>query len=171
MSEITNIKEAYSWNLTKIAEAFGIHRDTARKRIKEAGIPPSFNKGNSPHYRLSDVAPALFGSSQSYGDYGGYDSTDSMPPTERKAWYQSETERLKFEIQTKSLVPDDEVARAMSSLIKSIINPLDGITDTLERKADLTPRQANALQIEIDSIRDQMYLMAMEYDNGEDGQE
>jgi hypothetical protein len=168
VAEITNIKEAYSWNLTRIAEAFGIHRDTARKRIKEAGVMPSFNKGNAPHYSLSDVGPALFGVTQIPGECGGYDSPDDMPPTDRKAWFQSETERLKFQRELKTLVPDDEVAREMSHIIKAVINPLDGITDTLERKADLSPKQATAVQAEVDAIRDQMYLKAVEYEADEE---
>ena len=40
MTGITNINEAYSWNLTRIAEAFDLHRDTVRKRLREAGIKP-----------------------------------------------------------------------------------------------------------------------------------
>jgi hypothetical protein len=168
VGEVTNIAEAYSWSITRISEAFELNRMTVRKRLKEMGISPAFQKGNSPHYRLSDVGPALFGSSDRFGDCAGYESPDEMPPTERRAWFQSENERLKFQNEESTLVPDDEVAREMSNLIKAVINPLDGITDTLERKADLTPRQANALQTEIDAIRDQMHIKAMEFDSDED---
>jgi len=168
VAEITNIAEAYSWSITKIAEAFQMDRATVRKRIKSAGLLPSSVKGASKKYSLVDIGPALYGSSQIMGECAGYDSPDDMPPNERRAWFQSENERLKFQHEESSLVPDDQVAREMSNLIKAVINPLDGITDTLERKADLTPRQANALQTEIDAIRDQMHLKAMEFDSDED---
>ena len=168
MAEIINIAEAYSWSITKIAEAFELDRSTVRKRIKDAGLLPVLVKGNSKKYSLVEIGPALYGSSQMTGDCAGYESPDEMQPTERRAWFQSENERLKFQSEESSLVPDDQVAREMSNLIKAVINPLDGITDTLERKADLTPRQANALQTEIDAIRDQMYLKAMEFDGDEE---
>ena len=90
-----------------------------------------------------------------------------MPPTDRKAWFQSENDRLKFQEAEGRLVPDDEVAREMSSIIKAVINPLDGITDTLERKADLTPKQALVLQTEVDAIREQMYIKAAEIGDDE----
>jgi len=168
VAEVTNITEAYSWSITQIAQAFQLNRVTVRKRLAENGVSPVVIKGNSPKYSLVEVGPALFGVSQMTGSVGGYDSPDDMPPTDRKAWFQSETERLKFQRELKTLVPDDEVAREMSFIIKAVINPLDGITDTLERKADLSPKQAIAVQAEVDAIRDQMYLKAIEYENEED---
>ena len=168
MGEISNITEAYSWSITKIAQAFQLNRMTVRKRLVESGINPVIIKGNSKLYSLADVGPALFGVTQLPGECGGYDSPDDMPPTDRKAWFQSETERLKFQRELKTLVPDDEVAREMSHIIKAVINPLDGITDTLERKADLSPKQATAVQAEVDAIRDQMYLKAVEYQADEE---
>jgi len=86
-----------------------------------------------------------------------------MPPSDRKDWFDSELKRLKVGQEEKRLVPDDEVAREMSFLIKSVVNPLDGLTDTLERKADLSPKQAAVVQSEIDAIREQMYLAALQH--------
>ena len=160
MAVVTDINDAYAWNLTRISEAFGMSRDTVRKRLREANVQPKLIKRNSPLYSLCDVGPALFSSEHSVGAFGGYESPDEMPAMERKAWFQSENERIKFQRDQGTLVPDDEVAREMSILIKSVINPLDGITDTLERKADLSPKQASVVQTEIDAIRDQMYLRA-----------
>ena len=164
MGEVTSITEAYSWSITQIAQAFDLNRMTVRKRLTEKGVHPKLIKGNSKLYSLAEVGPALFGVLSIPGEIGGYDSPDDMPPVERKAWYQSENERLKFQTESRMLIPDDEVAREMSNIIKAVINPLDGITDTLERKADLSPKQAQAVQIEVDAIRDQMYLKAIEYE-------
>ena len=168
VADDNDYKNAYAWNLTKLSEAFGLSRDTIRKRLRESNIQPAKIVRSVSLYALSDVGPALFGVSQTAGNFGGYDSPNEMPSTDRKAWFQSENERLKFQSTQRSLVPDDEVAREMSLLIKSVINPLDGITDTLERKADLSPKQAIVLQNEVDAIREQMYLKAMEFGDGED---
>jgi hypothetical protein len=164
VGEVTKITEAYNWSITQIAQAFQLNRVTVRKRLAENGVSPVVVKGNSPKYSLAEVGPALFAMPQISGGSGEYTSPNEMIPTDRKAWYQSESERLKFQRELKTLVPDDEVAREMSFIIKAVINPLDGITDTLERKADLSPKQAIAVQAEVDAIRDQMYLKAVEYE-------
>jgi hypothetical protein len=168
VGEVTNITEAYSWSITQISQAFKLNRMTVRKRLTESGVNPVSIQGNSPKYSLAEVGPALFAIPQISGGSGEYTSPDEMIPTDRKAWFQSETERLKFQRELKTLVPDDEVAREMSFIIKAVINPLDGITDTLERKADLSPKQAIVVQTEVDAIRDQMYLKAVEYETEED---
>lgn len=165
MRDARKPSDQYAWNITRIAEAFCLSRDTVRKRLKAAGVTPASIERNAPLYKLSDVAPALFGAtSTGGGDFGGYGSPDGMPPKERKDWFDSENSRLKYERELRTLCPEDEVAREMSALIKSVINPIDGIIDTLERKADLSPRQAAIIQAEMDAIREQMYFAAAEVD-------
>ncbi len=168
MSDANQSKNQNAWNITRIAEAFRLSRDTVRKRLREAGVQPATTQRNSPLYELAEVGPALFASTIGSGECGGYASPDQMSPKERKDWFDSENSRLKYEKEKKQLVPDDEVAREMSALIKAVINPIDGMTDTLERKADLTPKQAEIVQREMDAIREQMYLAAIEYDDVEE---
>jgi len=165
VSELNPSKNQHAWNITRIAEAFRLSRDTVRKRLREAGVQPALIHRNSPLYELADAGPALFTASIAAGGYGGYETPDNMPPKERKDWFDSENSRLKYEKEKRQLVPDDEVAREMSSLIKSVINPIDGMTDTLERKADLTPKQAEIVQREMDAIREQMYIALIEFDD------
>ena len=95
MADVTHIGDAYAWNITRIAEAFGMSRDTVRKRLREAGVQPKGTRGNAPVYLLADVGPALFqgGGEQTAASH----QPDKMPPKDRKEWYQSENERLKFQ--------------------------------------------------------------------------
>ena len=167
MRDRSKAEDSYAWNITKIAEAFGLSRDTVRKRLKAAGVQPVSVDRNAPIYRLSEAAPALFGAASTGGDFGGFKSPDVMPPKDRKDWFDSENARLRYERELRTLVPEDEVAREMSFLIKSVLNPIDGIIDTLERKADLTPKQATIIQREIDAVREQMYIAAAEVDESE----
>lgn len=51
----------YEWNISTIAEALNIHRDTVRRKLRQAGIAPSGQVHNSPVYRLAEAMPAIFG--------------------------------------------------------------------------------------------------------------
>ncbi len=48
---------------------------------------------------------------------------DSLSPADRRAWFQSENERLKFEKEIGELIPASEVALEMSALAKTVFKP------------------------------------------------
>ena len=116
-------------------------------------------KGNAPLYALADIGPALF----SGRDVGGSTiSPDEMDPQSRRAWYQSENERLKFETDQRHLIPDDEMAREQAVLMKAVANSMDSLPDVLERECGMTGAQLELVQTVIDSIRETMYIEAAE---------
>ena len=39
MSNVSGINDAYHWSISKIAEAFGMHRDSVKKRLMDADVP------------------------------------------------------------------------------------------------------------------------------------
>lgn len=79
-----------------------------------------------------------------------------MSPQDRKAWYQSENERLKFEAASRELIPIDEVAREYTSLAKAVVMMLETLPDILERDCALTPTAVTRVQVNIDDLRDEM---------------
>lgn len=159
MGDAADIRNAYNWNVSSIARAFNLHRNTVSGRVKEAGIQPVGRQGNAPLYALADVGPALFG----MRDAGGsVIDPNELPPQDRLAWFRSETERQKFEEAEKHLVPDDEVAREMSMLVKAIANGLDTLPDVLERECGLTADVLDTVQAKIDALRESIYDAASE---------
>lgn len=159
MGDVANLKDAYNWNVTKIGQAFGMHRDTVRRRLQDAGVEPVSRHGNQPLYALTDVGPALYGAASFPAE--GMDPA-KLPPKDRKDWYQSENERLKFEKDQRHLVPDDEVAREMAILVKAVANGLDSLPDELERECGLTPEALEKVQAKIDAMRESIYGEASE---------
>jgi DNA-binding transcriptional regulator PaaX len=153
MAEITRIEDAYNWNLTQIANAFGLHRDTVRKRLLAAGVVPAGTRSNASVYALRDVGPALF--AQNLNVIGA--EPDELPPTERRAWYQSENERVKLEIELRELVRAEEVHQEMSRLAKAVASGLDSLSDMLERDAGLHPEAIILVEKVTDNLREQMY--------------
>ncbi|EFH5995976.1 DUF1441 family protein [Escherichia coli] len=60
MSNVSGIGDAYYWSVFKIAEAFGLHRDTVKKRLLAANTPMAATVRGNPVYALQHVGPALF---------------------------------------------------------------------------------------------------------------
>lgn len=153
MAEINRLEEAYNWNITRVAQAFGLHRDTVRKRLREAGVVPTGSRNGANVYALKDVGPALFSESRP----GAKLSPDEYHPTERKDWYQSENLRVKLEKEMRSLVPAEEAHREMSALAKAVASGLDSLADMLERDAGLPPEAIEMVERITDALREQMY--------------
>lgn len=48
MSNVSGIGDAYYWSVFKIAEAFGLHRDTVKKRLLAANTPVAATVRGNP---------------------------------------------------------------------------------------------------------------------------
>lgn len=157
-AEINKLSDAYNWNITRIADAFGLNRGTVRGRLRAAGVLPAGQRNGISVYSLKDVGPALFAE---VSIAGGTDP-DELPPKDRKDWYQSENERVKLEKEMRSLVPVEEVHREMSRLAKSVASALDSLPDMLERDAGLPPDAIDLVEGITDTLREQMYMAVIE---------
>lgn len=164
MAEINRLEEAYNWNITRLADAFGLHRDTVRKRLKESGVIPAGSRGGANVYALKDAGPALFAEAR---------VSESMDPTrmhpsDRKDWYQSENLRVKLEKDMRLLVPVEEAHLEMSRLAKAVASGLDSLADMLERDAGLPPEAIELIEKTTDALREQMYQVIVSDDEGGD---
>lgn len=162
MGDVSRLNEAYSWNITRIADAFGLHRDTVRKRLRDAGVVPDGTRNGAPLYPLKHVGPALF--AETFQPIGDDLDPQRLPPTERKAWFQSENERVKLEKELGTLLEVEDVHRNMSTLAKAVVATLDGLPDILERDAGLPPEAVQRVQELMDALREQMYLAIIDDD-------
>ncbi|MDT8895469.1 DUF1441 family protein [Halomonas sp. I1] len=164
MAQINRLEEAYNWNISRLADAFGLDRGTVRRRLKEAGVVPAGTRNGVNVYALKDAGPALFGDTMSAGGIG----PDEMPPSDRKAWYQSENERIKLEKDLRLLVPVEEAHREMSLLAKAVASGLDSLADMLERDAGLPPEAIELVEHTTDALREQMYQAIVVDDDDEE---
>ena len=166
MAEVTNINDAYSWNITRIAEAFGLHRDTVRKRLKEAGVLPVGKRGNADLYPLSKVGPALFGGDAAPGAKLEY-TPEELWPKDRKEWFQSENERLKFQENIGELIPVHEHRESLLKTIKATVSFFESLSDKMERRRSFTPDQLEELDTATDEFRLILHNQLLEMkDNG-----
>lgn len=166
MAEVTSINDAYSWNITRIAEAFNFSRDTVRKRLREAGVRASGKRQGSAVYSLSDVGPALF-ESESRSEIPDLQNPDVMPPKARKEWYQSENERVKFMTDAKQLIPEHEHRQDLYDGFSKVVSFFENLPDKMERTGLFTPGQLELLETEGDHFRSQLYLAVKEVEPDE----
>ncbi|MCT8786584.1 DUF1441 family protein [Glaesserella parasuis] len=137
-------------NINQIAEVTGLHRQTVSQRV--AGLTLSLGSNSKLKlYSLRDLI--LTGLTEKMSA-----DVDSLSPNDRRAFWQAENERLKYERETRELIPAFEVSQEMSILAKAVVQTLETLPDILERDCGLQPKDLIRVQQVIDDIRDQMAL-------------
>lgn len=124
-----------------------MNRNFVARRLRELELVG----GNGENLKLYELGPALQALLTPSMKENG-----EMSPQDRKAWYQSENERLKFEEAQRQLLPVDEVAREYATLAKMVVMVLETVPDILERDCGLSPEAVNRVQDIIDDLRDEM---------------
>ncbi|MBF6981643.1 DUF1441 family protein [Pasteurella multocida] len=148
-------------NINQIAELVGMHRQTVSQRL--AGLTPASGSNSKLKlYLLSDLIRSGLSEKMST-------DVDSLSPVDRKAFWQAENERLKYERDTGQLIPAFEVAQQMSAFAKATVQTLETLPDILERDADLTPKALVLVQQIIDDTRDQMALRIQQNESNDQG--
>lgn len=140
-----------SWSINRLAREFGMARETVTKRLADASVRPCGNKAGHPVYRLADVAPLLVVASP----LGEFDPM-TLRPTDRRAWYQSENERLKFEQETGNLILAAEVHHEMAAIAKIVVRELETLPDRVERDLRCSPEVVEYLQAEVRGVRSEI---------------
>ncbi|NYZ70467.1 DUF1441 family protein [Endozoicomonas sp. SM1973] len=146
-------------NITEIAEFYGLHRDTVRNRLRREGIEPVTKIKNTPLYDIAEVEP-LFYESETRNLQPGYDP-DELPPKDRKDWYQSENERLKFQQACKELIPAKDVRDTNVVMMKTLVAFFESLPDKMERTRLFTPDQLDLLEQQCDQFRAQLHQKLM----------
>ncbi len=110
---------------------------------------PGGMRNNSPVYRLRDAAPAVLGT------FNGskVEDPDLLVPTDRKAWFQSEKDRVALEEAQGGLVPRDEVRDQLAIVIKATVQMLETLPDILERDCHLAPDKVEMVEQRIVQVR------------------
>ena len=124
-------------NINQLAAIAGICRQTAAARLKN--IQPAGGHDKLKLYRVTDILTCFL-------DLPVPASLEEMEPHDRKAWYQSERERLKFEQET------DDVRKEMAIWGEIVSEELENLPSILARDAGLKPMAVNRVQSIIDDL-------------------
>lgn len=151
MTQPEPIERNLRFSINRLAAEFGMGRDTVSKRLQLANVSPSgFNAGHAV-FRLRDAVPAIL--DVHLTDEDGHTDPGKLKPTERRAWFQSENERLKFEQDLGQLILASEVQSEMATLAKIVVRVLETLPDTVERDLRCGPEVVEYLQRKVRELR------------------
>lgn len=133
MGEVTELRQ-FRLSVSQIAAEFGMARATVAKRIEALGIKPDGKRLGYPVYRLRDIVRVA-------GDVEAGDENDPMRmrPTDRRAWFQSENERLKLEVEQGRYIPAAEFEAEVGNIGKIVSRAFATFPDKLERDLRVPP--------------------------------
>jgi len=133
VGEVVDIRDN-RLSVSQIAAEFGMARSTVAKRIEALAIRPDGKRLGYPVYRLRDIVRIA-------GDADPGDENDPMRmrPTDRRAWFQSENDRLKFEQEQGRLIPAGQVEEEMAAVAKVVTRFYETFPDRLERDLRVGP--------------------------------
>lgn len=150
-------------NINQLAALTDLHRQTVAARLANVPLAAGSN-AKLKLYSLTDILTTLLTRTADPVQV----KVDEMTPPDRKAWFQSERERLRFEQETRQLIPASDVMREFSTMAKAMVQVLETLPDILERDCGLSPEAVNRVQNVIDDLRDQIAQKVSEADSPED---
>lgn len=144
---------SFNWTIAQTARVFKLDRKTVALRIRAAGLAPVGSNSGFPLYDAADLARVCFAPPRREL----IDDPNLLPPKERKEWYQSETERLRYETMIKEAVKASDVAREFAAIAKIVVTALDGLPDLMERDLGISAEDADKVQLITDRVRQTIY--------------
>lgn len=153
-------------SISRLAAEFGMARETVSKKLRSAGIQPDGKKDGYPVYRLREAAPALIDAAPT--DEAGEVDPDKLPPEKRRAWFQSERERMELEAKAGKLMPALEHERDMARVVGVVVQTFETLPDILERDEGLAPHQVERVQQHLDRARERLYEQIVSEELDED---
>ncbi|EPA7245822.1 head maturation protease, ClpP-related [Escherichia coli O9,30:H25] len=145
-AEITVYIDGVAASMASVVAMAG-DRVVMPERLKN--IQPAGGHDKLKLYRVTDILTCFL-------DLPVPASLEEMEPHDRKAWYQSERERLKFEQETAQLIPADDVRKEMAIWGEIVSEELAKLPNILARDAGLKPMAVNRVQSIIDDLCNQI---------------
>lgn len=152
--QVTDFQDRFLFSLSQLSTAFGPARETVAKRLMEAGIAPRGKRRGHDVYHIGDVVPAIL-----LGDVQAFDGVrdpENLPPKERLDFYRSENEKMKLEREQGVLVPRGQHEQALADLAKILIQTMETLSDSLERRQRLPQAVLEQVETEIDAVREEL---------------
>tara|TARA_E500000305_G_scaffold110035_1_gene116704 strand:+ start:131 stop:643 length:513 start_codon:yes stop_codon:yes gene_type:complete len=165
--ELSGLSALRRANKAQIAEFFDVSIKAVDGWIRRGC--PVVKRGSRATPWIMDalaVAEWRFGGQASSDDI----DPDQMIPTDRKAWYESETKRRALQVADRELIPAAEVEVAIATAFSAIAQGIRSLPDNVERRTGCDPAVVAAIELVIDAemeaLADKLIVLAPV---GEDG--
>jgi hypothetical protein len=141
------------WSLSRLASEFCMARETVSKRLAQADVQPAGMRNGHEVYHLLDAAPAILHLPMAEP----VSDPMQLPPTERRAWFQSENERLKAAEKMGALVPAETHRSEMATICKTTSQVLEALPDLIERDCGIPPSAVVRMREIIETFRQTLF--------------
>lgn len=157
MGELLNQRERLRLvSISRLAELLCMDRKTVSRRIADANVAPSGKRDGYPVYDGRLACEACLLPQTQAGDDAAFDPR-LLKPMDRRAWYQSERERMAVEAEARQLIPAIEVHAEMAEMARGFVQFLDTLPDVLERAVHMRSDQIEALHAAVTAERQRLY--------------
>lgn len=146
-AKVTQLPAGVTLSLSQLAGEFLSSRETIKRRLDSANVPPVAMRGGHPVYRLRDAVGPLTTDPDAGTD------PDRLDPLKRKAYYQAELDKLRLQTERGEVIPVIEVEARFGAFTGLVVRWLDTILDVLERDAGMTPQQASKFEESLGRLR------------------
>jgi terminase small subunit / prophage DNA-packing protein len=128
----------------EIAELFGVGLKTIDNWVRR-GCPVLERGGRGQRAVMDVIAVAEW----RFGARTAGDNVDpeTLPPAERKQWYEGEKHRRAIQVEDRELIPIAELEEVIGTAYASIAQTLLSMPDLMERRAGLPPDVAEQAEI------------------------
>ncbi|MBK1619987.1 hypothetical protein CKO42_16375 [Lamprobacter modestohalophilus] len=156
--------QAQLWTISGLSAELGIDRRTLAKRLADlepADLDKRTNGAKIRRYKLADVFHHMLAAARPKATPldpsapGGIDP-ETLPPRDRLAWHQGEAQRRKNDLEAGQLYERAPTLELFATAVATFAEQTRAIPDILERRAGLTPRQAEQAADEIDTQLEQL---------------
>ena len=171
MGEVLNQRDRLRLvSISRLAELLGMDRKTVSKRLADSNVPQAGKRDGYPVYDGRQACEACLLPQTMAGEDGSLDPRQ-MKPMDRRAWFQSERERISLEADARQLIPAGEVESEMAEVVRGFVQFLDTLGDQLEHDVGLTAEQVDATNRSIAKQRAALYaqLQAEDMDEAANG--
>ena len=130
----------------------------SERRLNQLVIEGVIPKAGRNQYPLAGCIRGYVTFLQSDNLGGNSNDPDNMNPFNRRAFYQSELDKIKLQSERRELIPRLEVEQEMAALLKMVAEYFDTLSDVLERDCGLDPSVLSKVEERLDRTRNELHV-------------
>jgi hypothetical protein len=143
-------------SISRLAELLGMDRKTVAKRLSDCNVQPTGKRDGYPVYDGRQACEACLLPQLNEDEEGRELDPRRMKPTDRKAWFASELDRMAVEERAGRLIPAGEVEEQMAMIVSTVVRCLETQADRAERDLRVGTEVVEWLLKDADQIRAQI---------------
>lgn len=166
LPKLTAIRKATK---AQLAEFFNVSIPTVDAWVRK-GMPVVERGSKTSPWVFDLLAVTLWKFAPQSGDDDSFDP-EKLPPSERKAWFDSEMRRRDLQKIDRELIPAAEVGQVIATAFAAIAQSVRSMPDNLERRMSLPPDMveevSRAMDEHLDALAGRLKKLGLEEESAD----